>query len=224
MKNNISSFDRSNFAQKKNDKIIHASLFSFLKKIYQESKQHRLIMTRRRSAARFPQTMDAGFFHERASFGLRSGRKRSDERVRRRGERRELKRGVALFNGRHFSPVEDTGFPRFSLISSSLLLLSLPHSLLSYFLFLLLLLLLFSLFFLSLPLSLSLLSHSRESDLDRSHHGQTENVTKSFFPPCLLLLPPSPSPPDSIPFHLTSRKLLFDSGLCVDGPRCSLCI
>lgn len=169
MKNNISSFDRSNFAQKKNDKIIHASLFSFLKKIYQESKQHRLIMTRRRSAARFPQTMDAGFFHERASFGLRSGRKRSDERVRRRGERRELKRGVALFNGRHFSPVEDTGFPRFSLISSSLLLLSLPYSLLSYFLFLLLLLLLlFSLFFLSLPLSLSLLTLALSRKWSRS--------------------------------------------------------
>lgn len=33
-------------------------------------------MTRRQSAARFSQTMDAGFFHERAC-GLRSGRKRN---------------------------------------------------------------------------------------------------------------------------------------------------
>lgn len=83
-------------------------------------------MTQRQSAARFSQTMDAGFFHERAC-GLRSGRKRNGGV--RGGGRRELKRGVALFNGRHFSPVEDTGFPRSTLISSSLFLLSLPHPL-----------------------------------------------------------------------------------------------
>lgn len=160
-------------------------------------------MTRRQSAARFSQTMDAGFFHERAC-GLRSGRKRNGGV--RGGGRRELKRGVALFNGRHFSPVEDTGFPRSTLISSSLFLLSLPHPLL-----------------LPPPLSsffsLLALTFSRKWSRSSSHHGQTENVTKSFFSP----LPVSPFP-DSIPFHLTSRKLLFDSGLCVDGPRCSLCI
>lgn len=73
--------------------------------------------------------------------------------------------------------------------------------------------------FLSSFFSLLALTFSRKWSRSSSHHGQTENVTKSFFSP----LPVSPSP-DSIPFHLTSRKLLFDSGLCVDGPRCSLCI
>lgn len=134
-------------------------------------------MTRRQSAARFSQTMDAGFFHERAC-GLRSGRKRNGGV--RGGGRRELKRGVALFNGRHFSPVEDMGFPCSTLISSSLFLLSLPHPLL----------LPSPLFF--LLFSLSLLSHSRESDLDpRATTGKRKTSPKVSSLPSLSLPPPT---------------------------------
>lgn len=108
-------------------------------------------------------------------------RKEEERRGKRRGaERRELKRGVALFNGRHFSPVEDTGFPRSTLISSSLFLLSLPHPLL----------LPPPLFF--LLFSLSFLSHSRESDLDpRATTGKRKTSPKVSSPPSLSLPPPT---------------------------------
>lgn len=111
-------------------------------------------------------------------------RKEEEQRGKRRGaERRELKRGVALFNGRHFSPVEDTGFPRSTLISSSLFLLSLPYPLLPPS----------PLFF--LLFSLSLLSHSRESDLDpRATTGKRKTSPK-------VSSAPSPSLPPPTRFH-----------------------